>query len=246
MDRFRNLWAALILVVCVTASPALAFEISYTFALLQGKELELCRHMLRTYKDGFARPWVEHAPINDEHKTEAFWETQFARYPSSPEFDAIRWKAHTYKVANTSRSRSALFAEFDIDNDGSKDLVVRVGFFTGSPGSWDYLWIFDPGGVQFNEFHTHADFLKRIAPSRRAVIGYPLHQRPFIYKGRTYLHGYVYTPREFPGSNPAEPFGAPEYFLINEYVGGPARDGDEQQRHRSMKLLCKYELIQDR
>jgi hypothetical protein len=71
-----------------------------------------------------------------------------------------------------------------------------------------------------------------------------VHQRPFVYKGRTYIHGYTYTPREFAGANPAEPFGAPEYLLINEYLGGPANDAAAQSRNRSMKLVCKYNMIQ--
>jgi hypothetical protein len=230
-------------IVCVAASQTLAFDISYRYALIEGKNLEVCRHMLGVYDRSFRKPWsVDTTAPRGEDKTEVFAETLYSRYPTSPEFDAIAWKAHPYKVSRN--QHSALYAVFDIDNDGVKDLVLRVGFFTGSPGAWDSLWVFPPGAVDFSQFDTHADFLERIAPKRRARIGYPPHQRPFIYRGRTYLHGYVWTPRRQPGTNPDEPFAPPEHILINEYLGGPVDDGATQTLDRSMKLVCKYAMRQ--
>jgi hypothetical protein len=226
------------LVACAAIAKVLAFDLSYRYELVEGKQLEVCRHMLDIYITSFARPWADSAPPKVERGTAQTWETQYSLYPTTPEFEAIHWQAHHY---GSDPGYSALF---DIDNDGLEDLVVRVGFFSGTPGSWDYIWVFSKGAVDLSEFRTHDDFLRRIAPKARARIGYPIHQRPFLFNGRAYIHGYTYTPEKFRDADPAEPFAPPEYLLIREYRGGRADDADVQKRNRSMKLICKFNMIQ--
>src|SRR5712691_8797836 len=171
-------WALLCVLLGLFAgtSRALAFDVSYRYEVIEGKDLEICRHMLGTYNKLFKKPWSDEWARKQRSETEILAETLYSRYPTSPEFDAIRWQVHPYLVSKN--QHSALYAEFDIDNDGVNDLVVRVGFFTGSPGSWDYISVFPLGTVNLSEFRTQADFLERIALKRRAVLGYPVHQRP--------------------------------------------------------------------
>ena len=222
------------------AHKALAFEETYRYRLVYGKKAEVCRHMLGVYNKSFTKPWSEKQAKGQAGGDEQYWETQYARFPTSPEFEAILWKVHPYKV--NENPHSALYAKFDIDNDGTGDDVLRMGFFNGSPGSWDYISVFPVGVVDLDQFKTQDDFLTNIAPKRKSVLGYPVHQRPFIYKGRTYLHGYTFTPRNTPGADAAEPFSPPEYLLIREYLGGAANDAELQEM--SMKLICKFEMIQ--
>lgn len=239
-QRERSLSFPTLIFLVICSADAAAFDINYRYELTDGKKLEVCSHMLGVYNKHFRKPWDVTAQKKDD--AEEFWETRYSKYPTSPEFDAIQWTTHRYK--HNSASNTALYSEFDIDNDGVQDLVVRVGFFRGSPGSWDYIWVFSKGTVDLSQFRTHADFVQRIAPKRKASLGYPAHERPFIYRGRTYIHGYVYTPRTSPGTSASEPFAPPEYLLINEYVGGPATDAEEQARSKSMKLVCRYKMIQ--
>lgn len=230
------------ILLTIVTSRALGFEISYHYELIQGKRLPMCQHMLETYNTLFIRPWSSEGERRRNSEPKASGETLYALHPSSPEFDAIQWKVHSYLVGKN--QHSALYSEFDIDNDGVNDFVLWVGFFDGSPGSWDYISVFPLGAVDLSDFRTHSDFLEHIVPKRKAVLGYPVHERPFIYKGRTYIHGYTFTPRKFAGGDAAEPFAPPEYTSITEYLGGPANDAEVQRRNRSMKPVCKFNMIQ--
>jgi len=221
---------------------AMAFDITYRYELVVGRDREVCRHMLGIYRKEFRRPWADRA-ASLGNRDEELWETQYARFPKIAEFDAIRWKAHPYQ---TSLRRTALFAEFDLDNDGANELVVHLGFFTGSPGSRDHFWIFPLASVDITEIRTHADFVARIADKRITVLDHPVHQRPFIYKSRTYLHAYDYTPAAHPGSNPSEPFAPPEFITISEYRGPlvNAPEAKLERRGGVMNVVCKIKMIQ--
>lgn len=224
------------------AGPAIGFDISYHYELTEGKKLDVCRHMLKTYNKLFRIPWSDRWAPRERGRFGVLAETLYAVHPSSPEFDAIRWRTHTYTTHGI--EHTALYAEVDVDNDGVKDLVIHKGFFTGSPGSRDYLYVFPLGSVDLGSFRTQTDFLERVSPKRTAVLGYPVHERLFVFKGRTYVHGYVFTPRTFPGADPSEPFGRPEYLLIREYLGGPATDGGVQARVKSMRTVCTFNMAQ--
>jgi hypothetical protein len=244
----RPLTSFAILAILGTPVALASFETSYSYRLLEGRDVEVCRHMLRIYNDRFRKPWSDEAAKGSEYEAAGSWETYYSRHPSSPEFNAINWRLHRYKI-NESYARAtspALFAEFDIDNDGKKDLVMHVGFFTGSPGTRDQFWVFPSGAVVPSEFRTHEEFLKQIAEKRITVLDNPVHQRPFIYEGRTYMHAYEYTPRTYPGANPSEPFGPPEYLMISEY-GGPNVDDwmyKNMRRGGLRKPICRYEMRQ--
>jgi hypothetical protein len=245
VDVFRTVTTyAAVPLLSVTSSGALAFDMSHRYTLREGGEHEVCRHMLDVYNTRFVKAWSRERPKGTKREVKAAVLSGFARYPSSPEFDAIKWQVQWYTVGSMRIDDVALYAQFDIDNDGTDELVVWKGFFNGSPGSWDYLSIFGLGAFDIRDLRTAEDFLGGFSEKRKAVLGYPVHQRPFIYRGRTYLHGYTYTPRGYPGADPAEPFAPPENILIREYVGGPANDAEVQNRSGSMRLVCKYDMIQ--
>jgi len=219
----------------------LAFEhLTYRYQVKEGKGVDVCQHMLKVYSARFTKLWSGDKASKQHSASNAYWKTIYSRQPSSAEYDAIKWNFHYYK--RNGREEPVLHAEFDIDNDGTNELVLKTGFFYGSPGSWDYIEIYPAGSIDFSKFATRADYERNILPHRRAEIAYPLHQRLFIFRGTTFISGYVYTPREFRGANPSEPFAPPEFLLIRKYVGGPARDAVEQEK--SMKPVCTFNMIQ--
>ncbi len=238
---YGTIYALTALLLLLPIRQAGAFDITYRYELADGNATKVCRHMLSVYNKRFSRPW-DHKSLPEESLRNGDWKTIYSREPSSPEYEAIKWRTHHYDWNGS--AQPVLYAEFDIDNDGVDELILKTAFFYGSPGSWDYLEIYPSKSVDFTKFKTRADYQETVAPHRLALIGFPIHQRPFVVAGTTYLSGYVYTPREGRGANPAEPFTPPEYLLIRRYVGGRAKDAAEQEKFGSMKPVCKFNMIQ--
>lgn len=244
MDLRKQL-ASVVTAVCLFLlglDTASAFEISYSYELLKGKERAVCQRMLEVYSTGFKKPWSADNLANQPRSLELL-QTRFSRFPTSPEFDSVKWIAHPYEIKGS--SNFALYSNIDIDNDGTSELVLKLRFFQGSPGTRDYLYVFPQGAIDFSEFRTHDDFLSRFIEKRITVLEHPVHQRPFIFRKRTYIHRYQFTPRTFPGANPDQPFGAPEYIVISEYRG-PAKPSAKQMPKRGgvMREVCKFEMVQ--
>jgi hypothetical protein len=247
-DALRPPILHIALLTALATAPSFAFGPSYTYVLAEGRGIDVCEHMLQVYNRRFRTPWTDEEAKGAAYEAAGSWETYYARYPSSPEFESIPWRLHRYKInaQYPYPTMAALFAELDINNDGKNELIIHLGFFKGSPGSSDSFWIFPLGVVVPDQFQTHGEFLTEVAEKRITVLNHPVHQRPFIYKGRTYIHGYEYTPRTSPGANPDEPFNPPEYLSISEYVGPDENEWmyKNMKRGAVMKRICTYEMLQ--
>lgn len=107
----------------------------YQYKLVMSRDDKMCRRMLDVYKEKLHKYGYERYEGNEG------------------EFAAIKWKEiKTYRIANGSRIYSSMMgAEFDIDNDGKIDFVIKE---TTSFGGYDtdLLYVFDGGRVSSTEF----------------------------------------------------------------------------------------------
>lgn len=151
-----------------------------------------------------------------EHFARTAFVMRYSKWPSSPEFDAIPWREGRHIIAlepNSSSSPyaylfkdktqynkqgqplgSLLVADFDIDNDGQAETIVKNDFMIGAPQwefhSGDEFHLFPKGSFDPWSFNT-ANFLAQY----RAVGILPrklgeFMTRPFILNGMTYLSSY--------------------------------------------------------
>jgi hypothetical protein len=139
---------------------------TYRYTLEIDKDAKLCRHMQDVYAKAFRQPWNYERP---KHEIPRFGyvvpdsrlehDLFFSRYPTTPEFERIPWKqGRGYFENNQKNARPILIAQFDIDNDGVEDLVIKHGFMLavcgggGScPGGEDHIAVLRPGAVDLNK-----------------------------------------------------------------------------------------------
>lgn len=189
---------------------------------------KVCRHMQGVYNRHFAYPFKRPSltarrddPAYGPNGRYAFpklpgvthdnrmtLDMGFSRFPTSPEFDAIEWKEGRYRLTGMGGSpdhgdQPMLVAEFDIDNDGVLDTVVKDRFMRsylpgtggGAPGGEDTLFIFQKGAIDYTRpvvsdmFYTVQEgkkgpvLISGLSNSSRLI-------RPFRFEGINYLSSY--------------------------------------------------------
>jgi len=145
-----------------------------------------------------------------EYSKDFVFQMLLAKFPSSPEFDAVKWREGRvyYKDSLPLTYRQAgpmLVTEIDIDNDGTKEWVVKDAFMFKAPTSsvsevgdsdfsgWDDLRIFPADGLNptillASEQLTHGQ--KPGYRPRKLDNEVALQLRPFIYQNKAYLSAY--------------------------------------------------------
>ncbi|HIJ90692.1 MAG: hypothetical protein OEV89_07980 [Desulfobulbaceae bacterium] len=194
----------------------------YRYELEVNNDATVCQHMGKVYNAYFRQPWKHHGSGSKEyeegglytfpklpgveHSARAAFAMRYSKWPSSPEFDAVPWREGQSAIIippGTSLYNSppdkvqyscVLIADFDIDNDGRVETVVKDDFMGGGPQtefhSGDSFSIFTRGSIdpatltsndRFSQYRTDG-----IQPRHLAEFM----ARPFIFNGRTYLSGY--------------------------------------------------------
>lgn len=215
----------------------LAQTAHYRYQLKESHDKELCAHMTQVFNQSFRTPWYkswlksEPNPVlfgkpydqifarlpGVEFKTKFTWNMLLSKYPSTPEFEAVRWREGRVNYADGAtppvyRPYPTLIAEIDIDNDGQKDWVVKHSFmdkmttyegWEQAYGGDDSLMIFsfdgfDPMMPLTNTQLWHGQKPDRLPRKIDRNVTEKLDTaqlRPFVFNGKTYLSAYqVYWP----------------------------------------------------
>ena len=221
----------LILLVFGFAGTAYAQVELYKYRLEESKDKDLCSHMTKVFNRNFKTPWdrgydnglnpspsVFGTPYDQvferlpgvEYNKQFVFQMLLAKYPSSPEFDAVKWQEGRVYYPDSARpgelrASPMLVTHLDIDNDGKKEWIVKNSFMFKMPNSsisgvgdtdysgWDDLRVFPADGLNLatplkSEQLTHGQkpgYQPRMLDNQVA-----LQLRPFIYKDKTYLSAY--------------------------------------------------------
>lgn len=239
---------------------------SYRYQLEVNADAKLCRQMERVYNADFKRPWDRKAKrtafgrVAGTKKDDAL-EAQlvYSAGPSSAEFAAVKWlEGRSYYAGSSSPQAATLVAEVDIDNDNTRDVVVKTQFKRSvqTAGGLDQLWVFrrkaaDPakplemnrvsgkaredGTRQISSVTLHYTDKDRPAEVSGERMGAAL-IRPFAASGKTYLSVYV----PWAVDDPKE---RREWMWVMAYRGGGSSLGPGKWEAAKVDKLCRFRMI---
>lgn len=277
-----NIFVSLILFF-LTSGNAIAqasYSATYRYKLEMSKDDKVCHHMEKVYKKYFRTPWYDSTfPVDvwkeDDRSRNMFprlpgvdfdrkvpIEMRYARFPSSPEFEAIRWQEgrikNTHQEIQKDRkivevvdgTAAVLIASFDIDNDGRLDTVIQTSFLTELAGhSGDDFLIIPAGRIDFSQLEnmSYGDLLQ-IDGAR--ITNVPMKfwysLRPFVFDDVVYLNG---TRNGWPMPTIALPPPALEhdYMEVLKYQGGGEFAKQEDGYNHPPLLtetICRFRMIE--
>ena len=250
---------------------------AYRYKLAINKHKQLCAYMQRVYSQVFRQPW----DYRDRSLSDAFprlsyvvpdplveRDMLYSQHPSTPEFERIPWReGRAYFGDDLKNLGPVLIAEFDIDNDGRGDLVIKHGFMKspcpggGScPGGEDHIAVLRPGTIDtggplnrtaiirqyVGEAATGSvlsyDTLRYTANDAPPVRGAGERMsarniRPFVFEGKTYLSVYDAWAVEYPKRRR-------EWMWVIEYRGGGVKNpvtGDWEPAQT--QNLCRFDMV---
>ncbi|HEY4370020.1 MAG TPA: hypothetical protein VGN07_22495 [Steroidobacteraceae bacterium] len=196
----------------------------YHYSLEVSTKQELCSHFDALFNEKFSHLWdTDRAWTNSELRPEvqrryAFptlpglesqldftFEMRYSKLPSSREFEAIPWSEGRWSSVGSQDGHGGvaerlvepvLVARLDIDNDGTIDTVMKVGFTEGYPrlvspegASSEYVWVWR--GRNVSDLTLDPRLLEKMPiADRPASITPAAYQRPLVYRGRAYLARY--------------------------------------------------------
>jgi len=205
---------------------------------------------------------------------------RYSRRPSSPEFDAVPWRValHINKVppyapplAVCEQYRQEkkmgpggggkdcfyplLLANFDIDNDGQVETVVKNSFVTNYPPldhhSRDHYYVFPQGTIdpwQFDYGPEYRSQYKKYGSWPRILSIEEFLVRPFIFNGVSYLSSYSRWWKEYDTDFPGDlcNHAAPDRNFMEIYK---VRGGSElipetkyAPAQYQMDLICRFNM----
>lgn len=188
---------------------------SFTYKLEMSRNDKVCRHMQKVYNKNFRQPWktkpldLEGKAYGEnskyafpllpgvEHSEYFTFLMRYSKLPTSPEFEAIKWRegrsisgGGPVQSSEDGKPRPMLVAEFDVDNDGREEQVVKYGFvenwhFT----DYDSVSIFKEEKLSLISSPTMWQVIRGgDIPQPETISFLWRHVRPFILWGKTYLH----------------------------------------------------------
>lgn len=248
MTRMTALCAALV------SHTGLCYEQDdYRYELVRGEQLDVCRHMLGVYNQHFStRPhdFLQVTEVNGvtipEVGKDDLWlfELKSSFYPSSPEFEAVKWNIGALKFPDEGLTRAFIWSHLDIDNDGQDEVVIKHMFNLGDADGSEMMLVFDAGDVDLSSSEVPLSMLNEgIDGKHRPQTLAATQLRPFIYRGVVYLHQYDYrhlgAEENFPTDSDV-PFMPPETVTIWKFLNNPpgARERGEARRD----VQCEYRM----
>jgi len=268
--NLRGVACALLLSVA-WAGTAIAGDLDrYRYVLEESKDDKVCRHMEKVYNGYFAFPWKR--PMLDRegtygpnsryafpklpgvtHDDRMTFDMTYSRLPSTPEFDAIEWKEGRYRFVvrrDDHRDRPMLVAEFDIDNNGRADIVIKPQFILGFypsrrswPGGEDAFFVFDKREIDLSQPLTFEMFYEgqsgRKKPARIGFApGAPYRLiRPFVLDGLTYLSAYQ---QDWPDDDDIAK--VREHVDVLRYRGGAENLGKGGWSPLQIDRVCRFRM----
>lgn len=278
----------LILLSCGLTGTANAQVELYKYRLEESHDKDLCVHMTKVFNRSFTTPWdrgydnglnpspsVFGTPYDQvferlpgvEYSKQFVFQMLLAKYPSSPEFDAIKWHEGRVYYPDSARpgelrASPMLVTQIDIDNDGKKEWVIKNSFMFKAPSNyvsdagntdfsgWDDLRIFPADGLDLtipllSKQLTHGQ--KPGYQPGMLDIQVALQLRPFIYKGRTYLSAYqvVWEDKSISQSKPRRFRMYPdrEYLNILQVVEGGKNPNNAFIETANTETICRIRMI---
>lgn len=262
------------------AVPSLAPPIdwfdTYRYSLEINRDAKLCRHMHRVYNSAFRQPWdfrecsaMEAVSRFDYVEPDPSLEPDlsFSKCPSTPEFAKVRWKEGRGYFENRQRdARPILAAQFDIDNDGVEDLVIKHGFILavcggggGCPGGEDHIAVLRPGAVDLDKPIDRGFVIKQYVGTspKGSALSYDTLRyqegeapegsktgdrmsariiRPFIFDSRAYLSVYDAWAVD-------DPKRRRELMWVLDYQGGGSNPVTRDWQPARTTTICRYRMI---
>jgi len=230
---------------------------TYRYKLVASKDDKVCKHMEEVYNTHFKRPHDIKDIDPQTLKTLPQWawrpypsaQTQhllpigYSFYPTSPEFEAVKWQLKKYRIEEESAARGdydMLVTELDIDNNGQKEIVVKH-VFTSTSDSWEELKVFRKGEIDLSGPVT----LWQLSmgqdgkhPPSYIAGGYRV--RPFLLEGTTYLHNYNFLKPKDPLEKPVV-YTPPEKIWVRKYKGGGKRLPEFTPVE--FRDICEFDMI---
>lgn len=213
-----------LILLCVVGN-AHAVSERYRYRLEDGAQNDVCRHMTQIFNKRFKTPWdkgwlrlepvpkIFGTPYDQvfERMPGVGYDKKFifamllSKYPTSPEFEAIKWRET--RVTWDETDRPALVTQLDIDNDKKLDWIIKYSFMTEmttrqglgqNAGGYDSLAIFtsdefDPAIPLNSKQVLQGQIPDRLPRHIDNDIGEGLEtyqMRLFIFKGKTYFSAY--------------------------------------------------------
>ena len=181
---------------------------------------------------------------------------RYSRFPTSPEFDAIKWREGRYRFRAASgldlREQPMLVAQFDIDNDGRPDTVIKTSFMAGYwpshdsvEGGEDELFVFLKGEIDLSRVVTYEDLMGGQAGGHRPTMISGGNSRrlirPFLFDGNAYLSTYEQQWRGgefFDSSTKLDG----EYTNVLRYRGGGENLGHGNWSPLELEMICRFRM----
>jgi hypothetical protein len=267
-----------IFLTCGNAMALTSFSSTYRYKLEMNKDDKVCRHMEKVYKKNFRNPWAYRADVwSDENRAKNVFTrlpgVEFnavlaqlmskARFPSSPEFEAIKWREGRFKYQTTDTKNGGevvitgttinplLVADFDIDNDGKLDTVIQGGFFGGMVYGIDSFSVHPAGTVDLKDLVGESIVKVRDVQSFREVDGMGealsvgvdtwRSLRPFILDDFTYLSGARY-------ESPYDGFKSnhiyKDYMDVLKYIKGSRFMRGSDQPSLEFEPVCRFRMTE--
>lgn len=259
-------WAALLWGGLALGAPVYLGTPVYKYILVLNHKPELCQHMGKVFNRDFAHLWDSvpdqlyqpdatsslptlFPPLPGVEQTKEFaFAVRYSRYPSSPEFDAVRWQFGQIqlgtKLDGTANFQPLLVAHFDFDNDGHIDTVTKMGFTRGygeltmprDTGNTEYLSVWRSQADA--DVNPDSAKVEKESPGERSALVTGGYIRPFIYKGRNYVARYGL--RKKPGGVPER-----EWMTIDEFSYEGSLDPTSPVFKRPAlheRTLCRFQM----
>lgn len=263
--------------IFLTSGNAIAltsFGSTYRYKLEMSKDDKVCRHMEKVYKRYFRTPWT--SPPDDwnddrkkntstrlpgvEFNADLMGLMDRALFPSSPEFEAIKWREGRYKYQTTNTKSGGevvstatiinplLAADFDIDNDGKIETVIQDGFFEGMVYGADSFSVYPVGTVDMKDLVGDSTMKPRGVHGIRLIHGVEniptikWHSlRPFILNGVTYLSGARF---ETPYDDFEPNHIYKDYMDILKYIKGSRFMKGSNQPPLEFETICRFRMTE--
>jgi hypothetical protein len=252
------------------AGPLAAQPISetdvYRYELEMNADAKLCGQMAKVYNSAFRQPWqrgkakaAAFARIKGVARSEALEPQLFySAHPSSAEFAAVKWQeGRSFYSGSSSPQAATLVAEFDIDNDGTRDVVVKTQFMrsaVAAAGS-DQLWVLRRKSADPSKpLDMNRVFGKAKEEGVRQISSVTLHYtdkdrpaeisgermaasliRPVVVNGKAYLAVYVPWAVDDPKQRR-------EWMWLMAYRGGGGSLGPGKWEPAKVDKLCRFRM----
>lgn len=211
---------------------------SYRYVLVLNKNDKVCKHMKEVFDYKFARPF-DLRGFSDKQQSDTLFPI-YSRYPSSDEFEAVDWRTRmvTRKTDDGATYQwPVLFAEFDIDNDGGTEIVIKDDWFTGERDSRESLLFFKKGEIDPNKLSEWNEIYGQPGKSPRGIGTAARIIRPFVIDSMSYLMMYESSGRNNSGFGA---FWGKQTMWVRKYKGG-GQNNDKSPL--VVEDICKFNMI---